>query len=87
MKEIVSTVTGKGQVTIPVEIRRRLQLGQGDKVSFVVEDDGTIQLKVPRYHDVASLVSAAGTLPEPLSWEQMREIAREDCFDARQSDV
>jgi antitoxin PrlF len=87
MKEIVSTVTSKGQVTIPVEIRRRLRLGQGDKVSFVMEDDGTIELKAPKYRDVASLVGAAGTLSEPMSWEQIQEIAREDRFDAQQSDV
>lgn len=35
-----STVTTKGQVTIPVELRKRLGLRPGDQVGFVVEDDG-----------------------------------------------
>ncbi len=32
-------VTTKGQVTIPVDIRRRLELAPGDEVEFVVSGD------------------------------------------------
>ena len=39
MREIVSTVTSKGQVTIPVEVRRRLGISVHDKIAFVIEDD------------------------------------------------
>jgi len=34
-----STVTRKGQVTIPAEVRRRLGLRRGDRVAFLEEDD------------------------------------------------
>lgn len=37
-----ATVTSKGQVTIPLEIRRRLGLEKGDSVDFIVEDGVTI---------------------------------------------
>jgi AbrB family looped-hinge helix DNA binding protein len=37
----VSSVTSKGQVTIPVEIRRKLGVKSGDKVVFI-EDRGRI---------------------------------------------
>ena len=83
MKEIVSTLTSKGQVTIPAEVRRHLGVGQGDKLSFVIADDGRIEVKVPKYSDVASLAGAAGTLEEAMSWDRMREIAREDRFDTK----
>ncbi|MBI2849166.1 MAG: AbrB family transcriptional regulator [Chloroflexi bacterium] len=39
MKELHSTITIKGQVTIPVEIRRLLRVGPHDKVAFLVEVD------------------------------------------------
>jgi antitoxin PrlF len=39
MKELLTVVTRKGQVTIPVEIRRALGLKEGDKVAFVLEND------------------------------------------------
>ena len=38
-----STVTVKGQVTIPAELRRRLGLSPGDRVGFVLEN-GTLRL-------------------------------------------
>ena len=42
---IVSVKVGpKGQITIPVEIRKRLHLKSGDKVAFVTSQDGTVVL-------------------------------------------
>ncbi|MGH2561118.1 MAG: type II toxin-antitoxin system PrlF family antitoxin, partial [Thermomicrobiales bacterium] len=49
MREIVSTITSKGQVTIPVEVRRHLGVGTTDKVTFVIEDDGKVELRQARY--------------------------------------
>jgi antitoxin PrlF len=34
-----STLTTKGQVTIPADVRRRLGLHPGDHVAFIVEGD------------------------------------------------
>ena len=39
MQEFKSTVTEKGQVTIPIEIRRLMGLHPHDKVHFEVEGD------------------------------------------------
>lgn len=78
MKEIVSTITSKGQVTIPAEVRRHLGVKRSDKLSFVIEPDGIVRLRVPRYADIASLRGAAGSLDKPMSWDEMRESARED---------
>ena len=40
MKE--STLTSKGQITIPKVVRERLHLEPGDKVYFDVRDDGSV---------------------------------------------
>ena len=37
-----TTISSKGQITVPVEIRHRLGLSTGDRVEFVVEDGRTI---------------------------------------------
>lgn len=78
MRAIISTVSSKGQVTIPAEVRKHLGINEGDKVSFVIEDEGSVKVEAPRYHNVASLRGAAGRLEKPLSWEEMLEVARED---------
>ncbi len=77
-REITATITSKGQVTIPAEVRRHLGIKTHDKITFITDDEGEVRLSTPRYADIASLRGAAGSLPTPLSWQEMRTIARED---------
>lgn len=37
-----STISSKGQVTVPLEIRRRLGLKTGDRVEFVAQGASTV---------------------------------------------
>jgi len=37
-----STISSKGQITVPQEIRKRLGLEPGDRVEFVIEDGRTV---------------------------------------------
>jgi len=39
-----STISSKGQVTVPQEIRNRLGLSAGDRLDFVVEGERTVIL-------------------------------------------
>lgn len=49
MRQFVSSVTSKGQVTIPVAIRKHLGVGTPDKITFVVEDDGRVALQPAKF--------------------------------------
>ena len=40
-----STLTSKGQITLPVELRRRWDLKPGDSVDFCLEEDGRVILR------------------------------------------
>lgn len=73
MKELLSTVTTKGQVTIPVEIRRRLGVAAHDKVAFVLDDD-QVRL-VRRGSVVAQTAGIFKTSQPPLTAEELREAA------------
>jgi len=57
----VSTITTKGQTTIPIEIRDFLNLNAGDKLEFLKQENGQVLL-VPATVDVAAL---KGMLPKP----------------------
>jgi len=46
MKVGVSTVSEKGQVTIPIDARRRLKVAAGDKVLFKIEGDKVLLLRI-----------------------------------------
>ena len=49
MRQFVSSVTSKGQVTIPAAVRKHLGVGTPDKITFVVEDDGHVALQPSRF--------------------------------------
>ena len=78
MREITRTISSRGRVTLPADIRRHLGIEPEDRVTFVIHDDGTVQLRRATYPTHESLVGAAGTLPRPMEWREMLEIARED---------
>lgn len=81
MKEVVSTVASRGQVTIPASVRKHLKVNAGDRIIFMIETGGTVTLSVSRYPNMASLRGAAGSLKQPLNWQEMKQIAHEDQTD------
>ncbi|HUY38719.1 MAG TPA: type II toxin-antitoxin system PrlF family antitoxin [Candidatus Binataceae bacterium] len=66
----ISTITSKGQTTIPGEIRRHLKLKAGDRIQFIVEDDGKVVL-VPATIDVSELKGLLAPAPRRVSLEAM----------------
>lgn len=82
MKEVVATMTSKGQLTVPAEVRKRLGLKAGDVVIFVLGEEGGVTLRVPHYPDVASTLGAAGGLPEPRAWEEIERVVEEERAEA-----
>jgi antitoxin PrlF len=56
-----TTMTTKGQVTVPREIRDRLGLKSGDKMAFTLLSDGTVVMR-PKTRRLADL---AGSLTRP----------------------
>ncbi len=37
-----ATITSKGQVTIPKDIRDMLKIGPGDQIDFIISDEGAV---------------------------------------------
>lgn len=80
-REIIVSLTRKGQVTIPSAVRQFLGLATEGKVALLIdEQQKTVRLRVPRYPTIASVVGAAGTLNKKIPWNEMVEIARADAL-------
>ena len=69
---MLATLTAKGQVTLPKAFRQELNLNAGDKIDFVMLDNGVIQI-VPLKQPSRKL---KGIIPKPkkaVSIEEMNE--------------
>jgi len=50
----IATLTSKGQITVPKEIRDQLKLQAGSRIDFVVDRKGNVMLK-PLNYDFRSI--------------------------------
>ena len=76
VKELVATVTERGQLTLPAEVRRLLGIEPRQKVAFLIEDD-QVRLVPVKY----TLESAFGSVPplnRPENFEQIIEEAMDE---------
>lgn len=66
-----ATVTSKGQITIPLEVRAELELKPGDKIDFVRNQLGFTLL--PKNGSVTRLKGMFGKPDRTLTIEEMNE--------------
>lgn len=75
---MIATLTSKGQLTVPKPIRDRLHLKAGDKVEFVLDEGGRLEV-IPV---TASVTLLKGMVPPPA-----KTVSLEDMDAAIQKDV
>lgn len=56
-----STLTSKGQITIPKDVRQRLGIDTGDRIEFVETENNVFKI-IPATKDIKSL---KGIIPKP----------------------
>ena len=65
-----ATITSKGQITIPKEVREALGVGTGDRVEFVAEEKGVYKV-VAATRDVRHLKWLVAKPAKPVTLEAM----------------
>ncbi len=71
-----ATVTSKGQVTLPKELRERLRLREGDKVRFTAEAEGQIVM-ARGGHSIRDMFGILGKPARSLTLEEIDEVIRQ----------
>ena len=76
MSDIVgkTTVTEKGQITIPIEIRQKEGIRANDEL-FVVDADGAIVITRPQKGKLAQLFRQASSL---VTYDDIRKLRQEN---------
>ena len=70
-----ATLTSKGQITIPQNVRHRLKLEAGARVEFIEIADGEFLIR-PAVADVRSLKGLLRKPAKPVSIEDMKKAIR-----------
>lgn len=82
-----STLTSKGQTTIPKAIREALDLHPGDRLDFTLEDDGRVVLR-PATTDITALDGLVDRSDRaPVSVDAMRDAVADAARDAFERSV
>ncbi len=73
-----STVTSKGQVTIPIEVRNKMGIEAGDELVFKIEKNDKISVFPLRRAPVRSLAGLLKryALKEPVTLDEMKQTIR-----------
>lgn len=71
-----ATVTSKGQITIPKEVRDALGLETGHRVSFRVREDRVVEMH-PENEDLMSLCGILKPVVKGVTLEDMKEAVRQ----------
>ncbi len=65
----LAKISSKGQVTVPAEVRKTLQLKTGDTLAWEIQEDGKISVRRIEPIDVDYISALSGTLSEWSSAE------------------
>jgi AbrB family looped-hinge helix DNA binding protein len=78
-------VTSKGQITLPLPVRKRLQIGPGDKIVFIEGSDGKILVrgKSGTLADMRGILREKVRLPSAEVVEGWVDQARSRAWSAR----
>ena len=66
------TITSKGQMTLPIEIRRKLGLKTGDKLDLYLREDGRVEM-IPLSKSIQSLKGILSKPKRRLSLEEIEQ--------------
>ena len=79
----VSTITSKGQTTIPKEIREYLNLHPGDKIDFIIDESGQVIVETATL-DIRELKGILHREDiKPVSVEDMKKSIKKHLGDSR----
>jgi AbrB family looped-hinge helix DNA binding protein len=70
-----STLTSKGQTTIPKDVRKRLNLHPGDRLEFVIDEDGRVVVLAASI-DASELAGMLKRPAKPVTVAEMDQAIR-----------
>ena len=78
MRELLTVVTRKGQITLPIEIRRSLGIEEGDKIAVSIADPQNARIMLRPVRSVAEMTfGAVSPRQRPEDIRELRDLFQE----------
>lgn len=78
MRELLTVVTRKGQITLPAEIRRSLGIEEGDKIAVSIADPQNARIMLRPIRSVAEMTfGAVHPRQRPEDIKELRDLFQE----------
>lgn len=83
MVEFVATVTSKGQLTVPIAVRKKLGIDPGDQVAFVIDEENGARIRRIEHtiQSVRGMIPTPPGMPETIDFDELIEEAMSDHAD------
>lgn len=75
-----AVLSSKGQITIPLEVRRALRLETGDRVQFIPTGNGTFEIR-SRSSSVSAIKGSVSRPGPAVTIEEMNEAIADSVVD------
>lgn len=69
-----SRISSRGQIVIPIEIRKKLGIGEGDHLTFIADKNGEVKVEAVKSQRITELF---GILKTHKSFKPVDEIRKE----------
>lgn len=81
MIQATSKVSSKGQIVVPMEIRKILDVKEGDSIKFMVDNNEEIKIEVIKRNSILDLFGSIKAKEDTADFEKIRLEAREERID------
>ena len=78
-----ATMTSKGQITIPVEVRKKLGLKTGSRIEFLYNEETGCYELLPKTLSIKAFAGMIKWTGKPVSIEEMNRVIAEAGASAR----
>ena len=72
-----STVTEKGMITLPADMRRKYSIKRGSKVKLMEEGKGILVVPIPKFEDLFGIDPSMKEVAKAISEGRREEIEHE----------
>jgi antitoxin PrlF len=78
MIQVSSKISSKGQIVVPIEIRKHFDVKEGDSLTFIVKDNGDISLEIVKRNSILDLFGSVQAQGDTKDFEKVRMDTREE---------